>query len=438
MLNPQPNTNLLLHGDALQQLKELPDNSVTAIVTDPPYGLSFMGKKWDYDVPSVEFWKEALRVLSPGGTLLCFAGTRTQHRMAVNIEDSGFVLKDCIMWLYGSGFPKALDIGKQVDKIQGNERGVVGDIIYPDGSKSRKTAQTFQAGGNGNILGDTKLTKGNSIWEGWKSHGLKPAYEPIIVAMKPNDGSYANNALAHGVGGLNIEGCRIQTNENLKGGAYCGGKRSEGDWKDNSGFKNNNLEEFKQPQGRFPANIILDEEAGKILDEQTLGNVGNGHWSKTKTMGFGEFGNGKSEYMGVGEKDKEKGGASRFFYCAKASKSERNAGCEELDEKLRSDNNKMMGDPGSFKTGSGNERNGLNRNHHPTVKPLKLMSYLIKLVKQPEKNLILDPFMGSGTTALACIENNVNWIGIEREEEYIKIINARTSHKTNNTEDRNE
>ena len=412
-------------------LKELPDNSVDSVVTDPPYGLSFMGKHWDYDVPSVDLWKEVLRVLKPGGFLLSFAGTRTYHRMAVNIEDAGFEIRDMISWLYGSGFPKSLNIGKQIDKIQGNDREDLGE--YDTRSKydncERKSigdvSKTIYKAG----IKDTKsqLTKGNSDWEGWGT-ALKPACEPIVVARKPlSEKNVASNCLKWGTGGINIDGCRIDLNGDKKIGGFGSAKSGY----QNGEFGDNGNEDYKckwkeNTQGRFPANIILDEEAGKILDEQTFGKVGNGHWSQTKVTGFGEFGNGKSEYFGVGEKDKEKGGASRFFYCAKAGKKERNLGCEELEE-IES----VFPGANTFdEYGNRIRKDGSiipplkSKNNHPTVKPIKLMQYLVKLVTK-NGGVCLDPFLGSGTTAMACIKEGMNYIGIELEEEYIKIANAR-------------
>ena len=424
MINPQPNTNLLLNGDSLEVLKEMPDNILDAVVTDPPYGLSFMSKKWDYDVPSVELWKEVFRVMKPGAFLLSFAGTRTYHRMAVNIEDAGFEIRDMISWLYGSGFPKSLNIGKQVDKIEGNEREDLGR--HPQPGKSGKTHTRDGGAFKDNI----HITKGTSPWEGWGT-ALKPACEPIVVARKPlGEKNVASNVLKWGTGGINIDGCRV-------------GFKNEDDY--NESTKKNQHKDFDSkpvtnnvvygdysmmkpknyaPQGRFPANIILDEEAGKILDEQTEGKVGNGHWAKTKVTGFGEFGNGKSEYFGVGKKDNDKGGASRFFYCAKASKSERNLGCEEMPLKHYLAENKMGGEKDTMLTGSGNPRDCRKHNFHPTVKPIKLMRYLVRLVTK-KGGLVLDPFLGSGTTACACIKEGMNYIGIERDEEYMNIIKAR-------------
>ena len=508
----------LYNSDCLEQLKEIEENSVDTIITDPPYGLSFMGKKWDYDVPNIEIWKECLRVLKPGGTALIFAGSRTQHRMACNVEDAGFILKDCIMWLYGSGFPKATDISKQLDK--GHKREVIGDYVRPDGSNPRKNveAKAIWNNADGN---DQKITEPSTpeakLWNGWKSHGLKPAYEPILVAQKPNEGTYANNALKWGVSGLNIDGSRIGTDEDL------GREQKEGPLPPKYGFNNNKMGNRYQPgnpQGRFPANIVLDEEAGKMLDEQsgieasrffytakasklkpayepilvaqkpndgtyannalvwgvsglnidggrityqseddkkkgtpaslsknrfTGNSYNNGNKGHLEVMHnqspqgrfpaniildeeagemldeqSGELsvaGNKKDSILIAKEDDLflggmtrkikvssrkigDKGGASRFFYCAKASKAERNAG----------------GD-----------------NNHPTVKPLKLMEYLCTLTKTPTGGIVLDPFMGSGTTGVASVNTGRDFIGIERKVEYFKIAEARIRFASSQT-----
>ena len=408
-------TNKIIQGDCLEVMKLMESNSVDTIITDPPYGLSFMGKKWDYDVPGVEIWKEALRVLKPGGTALIFAGSRTQHRMAVNVEDAGFILKDTIMWLYGSGFPKATDISKQLDK--GVKRKVIGQKIRGSVEKAKQSGSTFaKADANKNNkdifgYGIEDLTEPSTteakLWNGWKSHGLKPAYEPIIVAMKPNDGTYANNALKWGVSGLNIDGGRIEGNNKKwnkpKGGIWHKSEDNDAKLEDN-------------PQGRFPANIIISEEVAPLIDEQS-GISGQGHWSKTKTIGFGKFGNGKSEYSGVGIKDKTKHGASRFFYVAKASRKERNMGLEGFEEQE------------GIRTNAPRENEDVKTptraNHHPTVKPLKLMRYLVKLTKTPTGGVVLDPFLGSGTTAMACKLEGRDYVGIEKNPEYIKIAEAR-------------
>jgi len=412
----------LIHGDSLKVLKKATSNSIDTIITDPPYGLSFMGKKWDYDVPSVELWTECLRVLKPGGTMLCFAGSRTQHRMAVNVEDAGFDIKDTIMWLYGSGFPKATDISKQLDK------GVERKVVAIEDTRSRFDGCSRNSSGQGERTvvdfgsqeGKVAITEPATpeakLWNGWKSHGLKPAYEPILVAVKPNEGTYAANALKHGVSGLNIDGARIGTDtmkfqkaSSLGNDLNMEGGKAQKDYKGTD------------TTGRFPANIILDEEAGNMLDEQS-GDVG-GKWGKQgkteKKQRQSQVPQSNEQQLLDNEKFiGDKGGASRFFYCAKASKAERNAGCEGLEEK----SNMRVNAPRNNEEAKTATKMG---NAHPTVKPLKLMEYLCTLTKTPTGGVVLDPFMGSGTTGLACKNTGRDFIGIEREAEYIEIARAR-------------
>jgi DNA modification methylase len=361
----------IIHGDSLEKIKELENNSIDAIVTDPPYGLSFMGKKWDYDVPTTELWAECLRVLKPGGYLLAFAGTRTQHRMAVRIEDAGFEIRDMIAWVYGSGFPKSLNIGKAVDKLQGNEREVTGKgnpmsslgTMHDDDWKSDS---------------EYMETKGTSEWEGWGT-ALKPALEPITVARKPlSEKTVAENVLKWGTGGINIDGSRVGT---VGGETHKGGFAGSGIYGDSDGVETN-----KTQQGRFPANLIHD---------------------------------GSDEVVELFPNDSQ-----RFFYQAKASKSERNKGCEDLELKRRSglagaDNDKEVLDDVSERF-----RTLPSQNNHPTVKPIALMEYLVKLVTK-ENAVVLDPFAGSGSTLLACKNLGRGYVGIEREQEYVDIINAR-------------
>jgi len=336
--------NRIIQGNCLEELKTLADNSVDAVVTDPPYGLSFMGKKWDYDVPSVETWEECLRVLKPGGYLLAFAGTRTQHRMAVRIEDAGFEIRDMIAWVYGSGFPKSLNIGKAIDKLQGNERSVVGKD--KSGGVRNSMAGNF-------IGGEYDITKGISPHEGWGT-ALKPALEPITVARKPlGEKTVAENVLKWGTGGINIEGSRVGTTDDISGTSSKTSIWGDGESKQVESNGN-------ELGGRFPANLIHD---------------------------------GSDEIVELFPNDSQ-----RFFYCAKASKSERNRGVED-------------------------------GNKHPTIKPISLMEYLVKLVTK-ENAIVLDPFAGSGSTLLACKNLNRNYIGIEMEPEYIEIIKARLNNET--------
>ena len=378
----------LILGDSVDKLKELDDNSIDSIVTDPPYGLSFMGKKWDYDVPSQEIFEECLRVLKPGGYLLSFAGSRTYHRMAVRVEDAGFEIRDQIMWIYGSGFPKSHNIGKSVDKLLGNERESLGI----DKSKARKNGR--EGNSMGKQQGQTgEITKGQSQYEGWGT-ALKPAHEPIVMARKPlSEKTVAKNVLEHGTGGINIEESRIpykskddmeirknthrETNK-LGDGNFGGGK-------------------YSQPveSGRFPANIILDKEAGKLLDEQTgeLSTVGSP--KKIDNSKTSIFGAGVPGFQMYGDK----GGASRFFYCPKTSKRDRNE--------------------------------GVDGNVHPTVKPTDLMLYLIRLVT-PKGGTTLDPFMGSGSSGKAATRGGFDFVGIEREKEYMEIAEARIQYEIDN------
>jgi len=407
--------NYIYNGDNIQVLKTLPDNSVDSVVTDPPYGISFLGSQWDYDVPSVELWKECYRVLKPGGYLLSFGSSRTYHRMAVKVEDAGFEIRDQIMWIYGSGFPKSHNVGKSVDKLQGNER--VFSSNNPNHRESDALYKLGFQGGKGNGI----ITKGQSDWEGFGT-ALKPAHEPIVMARKPFKGSVAKNVLKWATGGINIDDCRIEF-EDSKNPATNPLYRQENDYKmPKKGEASNGVVSFTSSKnkisslGRFPANIIFDEEAGMVLDEQS-GITSQGHWSKTKTTGFGKFGNGKTIYNGIGKKDELKGGASRFFYCPKPSKKEKEEGLENLEDKLLSRVNKggLENDP--------RWEPKLRKNNHSTVKPVKLMRYLIRLVTPRIGGTIIDPFFGSGTTGKSALreDNDYKFIGIEKEKEYFNI-----------------
>lgn len=392
----------LLLGDCLDKLKELDDNSIDSIVTDPPYGISFMGKQWDYDVPSQQIWEECMRVLKPGGYLLSFAGSRTYHRMAVRIEDAGFEIRDQLMWIYGSGFPKSMNIGLQLDKKLGNEREVVGTV-----REGRKTEDCY----SGKLGTDADITKGNSEWEGWGT-ALKPAHEPIVMARKPlSENTIVDNVLEWGTGGINIDDSRIPTNDTLGGGATNGSvldiEGFDRPWMHDKekmkefGEKMKQKVEHAQTLGRFPANVIFDEEAGKILDEQS-GYLKSGFMKAGTTRKMSE-----SDVNTYGHYDSDttyndtygdSGGASRFFYCPKTSKKDRNEGTD---------------------------------NKHPTVKPTDLMLYLIRLIT-PKGGTTLDPFMGSGSTGKASIRGGFDFVGIEREKEYMEIAEARIQYEIDN------
>lgn len=444
----------LMEGDNIESLKKIPDNSIDSVVTDPPYGLSFMGKKWDYDVPSVEFWKEVYRVLKPGGHVVSFGGTRTYHRMVVNMEDGGFEIRDQIMWLYGSGFPKSHNIGKAIDKLEGNEREVVGEKTGKINLSATKE-------------GDYDITKGSSPYEGWGT-ALKPANEPICLARKPlSEKTIAKNVLKWGTGGINIDGCRVGSEEimtnmkNTKGGLYS---------LDNKNRTNEVENTFNE--GRFPANIILECICDEVIKgekgEPRFGKPGGhtfgGEVNEHNKNGVGKWPNDKGDihtnpdcpcrlldeqsgylkgdsvnrkprkgghredYIGTDnnkvknliEVDKKfnSGGASRFFYQAKVSKKERNIGLEGFEEVGEKEGGRIDGKGGmaTWKT--------KRKNTHPTVKPVALMTYLCRLVT-PEGGIVLDPFMGSGSTGIAARLEGFRFVGMEMDPEYIKIADAR-------------
>jgi len=407
----------IIHGDCLEKLKELQDNSVDAVVTDPPYGLSFMGKKWDYDVPSTEIWQECLRVLKPGGYLLAFAGTRTQHRMAVRIEDAGFEIRDMIAWVYGSGFPKSRNITLDMDKMEGHpnrgHRIAVANRHHPDGTLEP----------NGEILPSYEPKSDNAKkWNGWGT-ALKPALEPITVARKPlSEKTVAENVLKWGTGGINIDESRVKTNDKLQ---VLRNLTGEKDLMGNMKGKETNgrsIEFIDSGLGRFPANLIHDGSDEVVsLFPNSKGAIAP---VKNKKLPITTNTDNYKKHTMVGDDGlsfrDDSGPASRFFYCAKASKSERNKGCEELKEKKVSDGREKEAD-NAFQRGK-----TLRSNTHPTVKPIALMEYLVKLVSR-DGAVILDPFAGSGSTLLACKNLKRDYIGIEKEEEYIKIIEARLS-----------
>ena len=417
-------------GDCIDVLKTLPDNSVDSIVTDPPYHLTsivkrfgkegsapaqygtdgafaraskgFMGKEWDGgDIAfRTDVWSECLRVLKPGGHLLSFGGSRTYHRMAVAIEDAGFEIRDQIMWVYGSGFPKSHNIGKKLED-----------------------------------------------YEGWGT-ALKPAHEPICMARKPlSEKTIAENVLKHGTGGINIDDCRIPFDMTDTNPATNPLYRQENEYKmPEKGQESNGSVSFTSSkneiskEGRFPANIMFDEEAGKILDEQS----GISKGTKTIVKGKKEqtiYGNGNGIPPIISERGhNDKGGASRFFYSPKVSKKERNAGLEELPDKETKITNqsKKCGICNKWELASSGEQYickcenpnwnvPLQKNNHPTVKPIALMEYLITLVT-PKGGTILEPFMGSGSTGIAAKNLGMSFIGIEREEEYFEIAKQRINN----------
>lgn len=403
---------MILHGDSLDVLKTLEDNSVDSVCTDPPYGLKFMGKKWDYDVPSSDLWREVLRVLKPGGHLLSFGGTRTYHRMVVNIEDAGFEIRDQIMWLYGSGFPKSHDVSKAIDKAAGAERESRLDPKWENQTKSIWGAES-------NRTITAPATDAAKQWQGFGT-ALKPANEPIVLARKPLEKglTVAENVLKYGTGALNIDGSRIGTDQIESGRA---GRKANKEYGDVGYFEGLRGQEEKQfSQGRWPANVILDEEAARVLDEQS-GELKSGGNTNAKSGFKKGYVGGELERPVTTHLQREKtGGASRFFYVAKASKKERNAGLEGMplvESGIKNDSGRGFSE-------SDPHKKILNQNFHPTVKPIKLMRYLCKLITPPG-GVVLDPFAGSGSTGVAAIKEGFQFIGIELNEEYVEIAKRR-------------
>jgi site-specific DNA-methyltransferase (adenine-specific) len=408
---------VVFHGSNLDVLPTLPDNSVDAIVTDPPYELGFMGKSWDSSgiAYSVELWQECLRVLKPGGHLLAFGGSRTWHRIAVAIEDAGFDVRDSIAWLYGSGFPKSLDIAKAIQKSSGvealeaieNENG----RFYGEGYNPTPRRLIMPE-----LEGEAKK------WQGWGT-ALKPAFEPIVVARKPLVGTVAANVLLWGVGGLNIDGSRIgYQNEQDKASATPGSTPATEIATGNISILSGIRQPHDPKTGRWPANIILDEYTAGLLDEQS-GVSKDGTAVKHNSAGNNIFSSTikpTSDDVGYGGS----GGASRFFYVAKASKKDRNEGLEDLPKKQV-----------EFGGHGNNEPDGMTQqlihaprqNFHPTVKPTALMEYLVKLVTPPG-GTVLDPFTGSGSTGKAALLNGFKFIGIELTADYLPIIEGRLKH----------
>jgi len=417
----------LMQGDNMKSLDLLPDNSIDSIVTDPPYGLSFMNKKWDYEVPSVEFWKKVYQKLKPGGHVLSFGGTRTYHRMVVNMEDAGFEIRDQIMWIYGSGFPKSLNIGKVFDKKNGNEREVVGkDIAGIRGD--RKIL-------NGLGEGEYDLTKGSSQYEGWGT-ALKPANEPICLARKPlSEKTIVDNVIKWGTGGINVDGCRIATDDKISihsGNLFAG----------NSGIDNNNgFVSEGQENGRFPANILFDETAAEMLDEQmpftsvtgkrSQKSIDNCIESRKESKGKTQCDTG-GNITKITEYANDKGGASRFFYVAKVSKKERNLGLDDFEDKENKEvYGKGLNTATKLVTDKQKEDGVANRelvkNNHPTLKPINLMTYLCRLITPPG-GIVLDPFMGSGSTGISACLEGFRFVGMELQEDYFKIAEARINN----------
>ncbi len=403
----------IVNADCLEHLATLEADSVDAIVSDPPYGLSFMGKGWDHSVPGPEYFAAQLRVAKPGAHLVAFGGTRTYHRLACAIEDAGWEMRDCLMWLYGSGFPKSHDVSKGIDAAAGAEREVVGP-------PTRHAGQSYQ------WAGDVRhpATDAAKQWDGWGT-ALKPAWEPIILARKPLAGTVAANVLEHGTGAINVDECRIGTDDGTRNRPPA--KPSATTYAQDAWTADpNNHEPFEAAgKGRWPANVLLDPEAAAALDKQSgerpAGNVPAVTGARAV---YGGLSGHKSEPRSMGDS----GGASRFFYCAKASRSEREAGLENFTAVAPTEiTGRKPGSAGHQTPYAGMTGEAPRRNTHPTVKPIELMQWLCRLVTPPG-GLILDPFCGSGTTGCAAVREDMRFLGIELDPGHAAIARARVEH----------
>jgi site-specific DNA-methyltransferase (adenine-specific) len=444
----------VINGNNIEVLKQYPDNYFDAIVTDPPYGLGkepnaeelmkdwiekgyheisgtgFMGKEWDAFIPQPLFWKEAFRVLKHGGHVVSFFGTRTYDWGVMSMRFAGFEVRDCIQWLYGSGFPKSHSVSKAIDKMNGAEREVVGKNVNHR-ERNNPMSEMLKLS-NGNIT--TPSTKEAKEWDGWGS-ALKPANEPIVLARKPLEKglTIAENVLKWGTGAINIDGCRVSVNDKENYENNCDRTNVKSHWGNSNSFS---VVEANS-QGRFPANLILthhedcecfenedwncvDDCPIKVLDEQS-GILKSGAMDSIAKGGKYNVYSTMTERRVVNQASQ--GGASRFFYVAKASKSERNKGLDGFDEKEI----ELIGQmPDGFVSSYGNVRNKPlpKANFHPTVKPIKLMQYLVRLITPPN-GIVLDPFCGSGTTGVACKLEGVQFVGLEQDAEYCKIAQSR-------------
>lgn len=416
---------VLLHGDARQLATVLPANSVDAIVTDPPYELGFMGRAWDKSGIAFDpaLWAVLLHVLKPGGHLLSCGGSRTYHRMACAVEDAGFEIRDSLQWLYGSGFPKSLNVSKAIDASLGLERPILGD------NPNARPIDGDGSGYSGATSHDPHLTGPASAaaaqWEGWGS-ALKPAYEPIVLARKPLDGTLIANVQKWGTGALNIGGCRIDM-----GAEYDPARTQNCKTKQSGDTVTLNVPGHSQPTynaaGRWPANVLLDEEAAAQLDASQPRKKSR----KGKPRASAHPGDGYGMTHTGAEYDDE-GGPSRFFYTAKPGKSEKNAGCEHLPLRSAGEatGGRAEGSAGLDNPRAGAGRTAGARNFHPTVKPVELMRYLCRLITPPG-GIVLDPFTGSGTTGIAALAEGFRFVGVELTDDYLPIITARLQHALN-------
>lgn len=443
----------LIQGDCLDKLKELEDNSVDSIVTDPPYGLSkepdmievlkcwmngedythnsngFMGKQWDSFVPNPSVWKECFRVLKPGGYMLAFFGTRTYDMGVLSIRIAGFEVKDQLAWVFSTGFPKSRNISKDIDKIKGEKREIVGKRqklgmtkkAVEQGAQNRNVYEWYK-------VSDVPISEEAEKYKGFGT-AIKPAYEPIVLARKPlGEKTVARNVLEYGTGVLNIDDCRISIDESIDDPRLGG----NGSWKTEKMAKNvyeggySGKEISSSSLGRFPSNLIHDgsDEVVSLFPESKgqQGDVKGTEPSHTGQNGiYGEYGRVESS------KRNDKGSAARFFYCAKASKKDRNEGLEDYPDK-------EWKDEGAAIPERKNRPFNPVKNNHTTVKPYNLCKWLVTLITPPN-GTVLDPFMGSGSTGKAAVRCGFNFIGIELEKEYVDIAKGRIEYARDNPEE---
>lgn len=489
---------MIIEGDCIEKLKELDENSIDFMLTDPPYGITFMAKKWDkfsnsqkYQLWTEEWAKEALRVMKPGAYGFVFGDTRMHHRAMSGLEDAGFLIRDVIMWMFLSGFPKGQDISKFIDKHFGLKRIRGAEKVYANGGKAsaRKTigdplTKTVYAEEGKNLAGEgvvyetIPVSDEAKLWDGYRT-GLKPAYEPIILVQKPREGTFVKNVLKWGVGGINIEDTRIPINihqetdvrahdqsKNVK--RTFEHQNAAVDFFGKNGVREEHIQQLYEMKGRYPTNVIIDDMMSELLDmisgikksgsfklnkdverkepDKTWNSKNSGYFDsgsmKKGVSTYGDVGGMgrffknvekwvepiKTVYGGKGFKRsfehfnlKDGGGMGKFFYSPKASTRERNIGLDHIETQVRDTSRK--GDPA----------NPFNRNHkvknfHPTVKPIKLLVYLIRMIKPPTKNpVMLDPFAGSGSHGIAAKIERCDYILIEKNKEYLPIIEGRLS-----------
>ena len=429
----------IINGNSAEVLKTYPDNSFDCVVTDPPYGINFLGKAWDSNTGDKEVYEQCLRVLKPGGHLLAFSAARTYHHLAMTVETVGFEIRDQIMWIYGSGFPKSQDVGKQIQKSLGvKEKKTIQGGARPSDKMNTPYADKNEY--KTTVCTDPLAQQ----WSGWGTQ-LKPAHEPIVMARKPIKGSVRENVLEHGTGAINIDATRVGYSDekdiatyldNLKGPAERS-KSSTGDstkmFDGQTGFKAMKKEITNEDaKGRFPSNVMHDgsDEVVSLFPHSTSGARKSTH--KIKGLDTGEqravFGDdavsGKYNVQPFTDAQADEGSAARFFYCPKVSGKERHIGHDKPPA--------MFGDvqgcygPDGKRMAEGLDNRG-GGNNHPTVKPIELMKYLIKLVTPPNGH-ILDPFNGSGSTGCAAVELGFDYTGIELDTNYVEIATKRISH----------